>query len=58
MSCDGESILSRTIPERSDCMMTAPSTAPGIVPMPPENDVPPITAAEMTSSSLLHAEVR
>ena len=51
MSCDGESILSSTMPERSDCMMTAPSTAPGMVPMPPENDVPPMTAAEMTSSS-------
>ena len=43
--------MSSTIPERSDCMNTAPSTAPGIVPMPPENDVPPITAAAMTSSS-------
>ena len=51
MSCDGESIFSSTMPERSDCMMTAPSTAPGIVPMPPANDVPPMTAAAMTSSS-------
>ena len=42
---------SRSMPERSDCMTTAPSTAPGIVPMPPENEVPPMTAAEMTSSS-------
>ena len=32
-------------------MTIAPSTAPGIVPMPPENDVPPMTAAAMTSSS-------
>ena len=51
MSWVGESTLSSTMPERSDCMMTAPSTAPGIVPMPPENEVPPITAAEITSSS-------
>ena len=28
-----------------------PSTAPGIVPMPPANDVPPMTAAAITSSS-------
>ena len=40
-----------TMPERSDCMITAPSTAPLIVPMPPANEVPPMTAAEMTSSS-------
>ncbi len=39
------------MPERNDCMMIAPSTAPGTVPMPPENDVPPMTAAAMTSSS-------
>ncbi len=51
MSCDGESIFSSTMPERSDCMTIAPSTAPGIVPMPPANDVPPITAAAITSSS-------
>ena len=38
-------------------MITAPSTAPGIVPMPPANEVPPMTAAEITSSSLVHAEV-
>ena len=30
-------------------MTTAPSTAPGIVPMPPANDVPPMTAAAITS---------
>jgi hypothetical protein len=41
----GESMFRNTIPERSDCMMTAPSTAPGTVPMPPEDDVPPMTAA-------------
>ena len=51
MSCDGESMRSSTMPDRSDCMMTAPSTAPGMVPMPPANEVPPMTAAEMTSSS-------
>ena len=43
---------SRSMPERSDCMTTAPRMAPGMVPMPPANEVPPITAAEMTSSSL------
>ena len=46
------------MPERSDCMTTAPRIAPGIVPMPPANDVPPMTAAEMTSSSFVTAEVR
>ena len=39
------------MPERSDCITTAPRIAPGTVPTPPENDVPPMTAAEMTSSS-------
>ena len=29
-------------------MTNAPSTAPGIVPMPPANDTPPTTAAAMT----------
>ena len=48
---DGESTLSRTMPDWSDCMTTAPRTAPGIVPMPPANDVPPMTAAAMTCSS-------
>ena len=36
------------MPVLSDCMTSAPSTAPGIVPMPPANDVPPMTAAAMT----------
>ena len=40
------------MPDWSDCMNTAPRTAPGIVPMPPANDVPPMTAAAMTYSSL------
>ena len=39
------------MPETSDWMMSAPSTAPGMVPMPPANDVPPMTAAAMTDSS-------
>ena len=30
-------------------MTKAPRTAPGMVPMPPANDVPPITAAAITS---------
>ena len=34
-----------------DCMTRAPRIAPGIVPMPPANDVPPMTAAAMTYSS-------
>ena len=51
MSWVGESTFSRTIPERSDCITTAPSTAPAIVPMPPVNEVPPMTAAAITSSS-------
>ena len=51
MSWIGESTLSRTMPDRSDCITTAPRIAPGIVPMPPENEVPPMTAAAITSSS-------
>ena len=46
------------MPERSDCMTTAPRTAPGIVPMPPANEVPPMTAAAMTSSSCLRRRGR
>jgi hypothetical protein len=52
MSWIGESTRSRTMPDCSDCMTTAPRTAPGIVPMPPANEVPPMTAAAMTYSSL------
>src|SRR5688572_2251034 len=51
MSWVGESTRISSMPDRRDCMTTAPSTAPGMVPMPPEKDVPPMTAAEMTSSS-------
>ena len=57
-SCVGESTSSRSHPERSDCITTAPRIAPGIVPMPPANDVPPMTAAAITSSSFLDAQVR
>jgi hypothetical protein len=32
-------------------MMTAPSTAPAMLPTPPASDVPPITAAAITLSS-------
>ena len=32
-------------------MTKAPRTAPGMVPIPPANDVPPTTAAAMTYSS-------
>ena len=32
-------------------MTRAPSTAPAMVPMPPANEVPPMTAAAMTWSS-------
>ena len=41
-----------TMPDTSDCMTSAPSIAPEIVPMPPANDVPPITAAAITLSSI------
>src|SRR5438445_2160933 len=51
MSWVGESTRSMTMPERSDCITTAPSTAPGIVPMPPDSELPPMTAAAITSSS-------
>ena len=50
MSWIGESTRSSTMPDCSDCMTTAPRTAPGMVPMPPANDVPPMTAAAMTSA--------
>ena len=36
------------MPDCSDCMTSAPSIAPKIVPMPPASDVPPITAAAIT----------
>ena len=39
------------MPLASDCMRTAPIMAPAMVPMPPPSDVPPMTAAAMTSSS-------
>ena len=32
-------------------MTSAPRIAPGIVPIPPANDVPPMTAAAITYSS-------
>ena len=51
MSWSAVSTPIRTMPDESDCMMTAPSTPPAIVPMPPANDVPPMTAAAMTCSS-------
>ena len=38
-------------------MTTAPS-APGMVPMPPANEVPPMTAAAMTSQLQTYAERR
>ncbi len=38
-------------------MTKAPRTAPGIVPMPPANEVPPMTAAAMTYSSSSDADV-
>ena len=52
MSCSGASIPIRTMPETSDCITSAPSTAPATVPTPPLNDVPPITAAAITFSSM------
>src|SRR5688572_12699231 len=42
MSWVGESTRRSSMPERSDCITTAPSTAPGMVPTPPANEVPPI----------------
>ena len=51
MSWDGLSNFMSCIPETSDWMMSAPSTAPGMVPMPPAKEVPPMTAAAMTDSS-------
>ena len=38
-------------PTRATASITAPRTPPAIVPIPPENDVPPMTAAAMTCSS-------
>ena len=51
MSCPEFGIPIRVMPDDSDCMITAPRTPPAIVPMPPANDVPPMTAAAMTWSS-------
>src|SRR4249920_471332 len=52
MSCSGASIPIRTMPDTSDCITSAPSSAPTIVPTPPVNDVPPITVAAITLSSI------
>ncbi len=41
----------RVMPVDSDCMTTAPSTPPAMVPMPPAKEVPPMTAAAITCSS-------
>jgi FCD domain-containing protein len=51
MSSQAVSTPMSTMPDESDCMVTAPWTPPGMVPMPPANEVPPITAAAMTCSS-------
>ena len=51
MFCNGVSMPSRIMPEASDCISTAPNIAPAMVPTPPESEVPPITAAAITSSS-------
>ena len=47
----GVSTPSRTMPDCSDCMSTAPSIAPATVPTPPASEVPPMTAAAITRSS-------
>ena len=47
MRCSGLSIPRSTMPDCSDCMTSAPSMAPAIVPVPPASEVPPITAAAM-----------
>jgi hypothetical protein len=36
------------MPDCSDCMTSAPSMAPAMVPTPPASDVPPITAEAIT----------
>ena len=51
MLCIGESTPSSTMPDCSDCISSAPSIAPMIVPEPPASDVPPMTAAAITSNS-------
>ncbi len=48
MLSTGVSKPSSVMPVWIDCMMSAPKKAPKIVPVPPESDVPPITAAAMT----------
>ena len=45
------------MPERSDCMMTAPSTAPGIVPMPPDERGAADDRGGDDVELVLHAEV-
>ena len=47
-SCSGAPTPMRTMPDWSDCMTRAPRIAPGMVPIPPESDVPPMTAAAIT----------
>ena len=58
MSCVGESTSIVTIPERSDCMITAPSTAPGIVPMPTGERGATDDGGGDHVELVLHAEVR
>ena len=41
------------MPLSMHCMMSAPSTEPMMVPLPPARAVPPITVAAITSSSRL-----
>ena len=58
MSWVGESTLSRTMPDRSDCMTTAPRMAPGIVPMPPGERRPADDGRRDHVQLVLDAEVR
>jgi hypothetical protein len=51
MSWIGDEKPMKLRPYAREVMTRAPRTAPEIVPTPPENDVPPMTAAAITYSS-------
>ncbi len=56
MFCSGVSRPISTMPDCSDCITSAPSMAPAIVPMPPASEVPPITAAAIDIELVERAE--
>jgi len=49
--CQKGDTFSNTSPLFNTPMITAPSTVPSTLPLPPDNEVPPMTTAAMESSS-------